>query len=52
MNAISAHLLVQVLRLLCPYLKEMAARTENEVDDKVVKFLCDLAGAGDTKTDA
>lgn len=35
-------LVIDILRLLCPFLKEMAARTDNEVDDLVVSFICSL----------
>ena len=35
-------LIIEILTLLCPYLKEMAERTDNKVDDFVVHFICRL----------
>jgi len=34
--------IITVLRLLCPYLKAMAARTDNKIDDLVVDFICKI----------
>lgn len=48
MKQVEGFLIIQILRLLCPYLKQMAARTENPTDDKVVDFVCRLVGADDT----
>jgi len=35
-------LIIEILTLLCPYLKEMAERTDSKVDDYVVHFICRL----------
>lgn len=37
-------LIVGLLRVLCPYLKDMAARTKSPVDDLIVSLICRLAG--------
>lgn len=37
-------IIVGVLRVLCPHLKKMAAKTANPVDDIVVNLLCMMAG--------
>jgi len=36
-------LIIGLLRLLCPFLKKMAAKTENRVDDMVVNIICAIA---------
>lgn len=33
-------LLVNLIRMLCPYLKEMAERSDSPVDDMVVRIIC------------
>ena len=43
-------LIITILKLLCPYLKDMAARTENKVDDVVVHFVCRLLANIDHET--
>jgi hypothetical protein len=47
MQVLNSQLFLQIVRLLCPHLKDMAARTENRVDDAVVNFMCEVAGASD-----
>lgn len=47
MQVLNSQLFLQIVRLLCPHLKDMAARTDNRVDDVVVSFLCGIAGASD-----
>lgn len=42
-------LIVGLLRVLCPHLKDMAARTENPVDDVVVNIICIIAGSEQTE---
>lgn len=37
----NAQLVFQIVSLLCPYMKDIANRTGNKVDDLVVNFLCD-----------
>lgn len=34
----------QLLRVLCPHLKAMAANTSNPIDDIVVNIVCMIAG--------
>ena len=38
-------LIIELLRLLCPYLKAMAEKTQSPIDDFVVKIICSLVGA-------
>lgn len=33
----------ELLRLACPYLKEMAKKTGSPIDDFIVKIVCSLA---------
>ncbi len=33
-------LIIELVRLLCPYLKEMAKKTASPVDDFVVRIIC------------
>lgn len=47
MQILNAQLFLQIVRLLCPHLKDMAARTDNKVDDHVVSFICGMSGADD-----
>jgi len=51
MQVINAQLYIEIIRLLCPHLKDMAKRTKNEIDDAVVDFICRIvnAAAVDTK---
>jgi len=35
-------LIVAVITLLCPYLEEMAKKTQSPIDDLVVKLICSL----------
>jgi len=35
-------LIINLIRLLCPYLKEMAKKTESPIDDLVVRIICSL----------
>lgn len=44
-------LIIAFLKLLCPYLKDMAARTDNKVDDAIVHFLCRLLDNIDPETE-
>jgi len=44
-------LIVGLLRVLCPHLKDMAKRTENPVDDVVVNIICMIAGDDPQQTD-
>ncbi|MBW2648957.1 MAG: hypothetical protein JRC53_03935 [Deltaproteobacteria bacterium] len=37
-------IIVGLLRVLCPHLKRMAAKTANPVDDIVVNIICMIAG--------
>lgn len=37
-------LIVELLRVLCPYLKSMAANTGSPVDDIIVNVICMIAG--------
>ena len=37
----------QVLKVLCPYLKDMASRTNNKVDDWIVRVICSIAESDD-----
>lgn len=42
-------LIIGLLRLFCPYLKKMAAKTENPVDNLIVSIICqavDIEGKG------
>lgn len=43
-------IIIGLLRVLCPVLKEMAKKTSNPVDDIVVNIICMIAGSG-TKED-
>lgn len=38
-------LIIELIRLLCPYLKEMARKTGTPIDDFIVKIICSLAEA-------
>lgn len=40
-------LVMAVLRVLCPRLREMAARTSNKVDDLVVNIICSMVSNHD-----
>lgn len=42
-------LIIGLLRVLCPFLKKMAAKTENRVDDMVVNIICAIAGQEPTE---
>ena len=33
-------LIIELVRLLCPYLKEMAKKTGSPVDDFIVRIIC------------
>jgi len=44
-----AQLIVAMLRLLCPYLQDMAKRTNTEIDDVVVNVICNLVNPGNLK---
>jgi len=35
-------LIVELIRLLCPYLKKMAEKTKSPIDDIVVRVICSL----------
>jgi hypothetical protein len=35
-------LIIDLIRLLCPYLKAMAAKTGSPVDDVIVNIICSL----------
>jgi len=35
-------LIIDLIRLLCPYLKKMAAKTGSPIDDIVVNIICGL----------
>ena len=35
-------LIINLIKLLCPYLKEMAKKTGSPVDDFIVKIICSL----------
>ena len=37
--------IIGILRVLCPQLKKMAAKTANPVDDIVVNIICMIAGS-------
>lgn len=39
-------LIIGLLKVLCPALKEMAANTSNPIDDIVVNIICMIAGYG------
>jgi len=34
--------------MLCPYLKDMAARTDSPIDDAIVEIVCSLVLAANT----
>ena len=38
-------MIIALLRVLCPYLKKMAANTSNPIDDVVVRIVCMIAGS-------
>lgn len=44
MDQVEVFLIVQLLRQIAPYIKEMAKRTENTTDDLVAEFICRLVG--------
>jgi hypothetical protein len=48
--AVSVPLTMETIRALCPFLRDMAARTNTVVDDLVVNFICNLVGASDDDT--
>lgn len=35
-------LILNLLKVFCPYLKDMAKRTANPIDDVIVRILCGL----------
>jgi len=37
--------IIGILRLLCPYIKEMAEKTKSPIDDMVVRIICSLIEA-------
>jgi hypothetical protein len=43
-------LILKLLNLFCPYLKEMAKKTGNPVDDIIVNILCKAAEQAKTKS--
>lgn len=43
-------IILGMLRVLCPHLKKMAAKTENPIDDIVVRLICTMVGS-DTDED-
>lgn len=45
------HLIIGLLKVLCPQLKAMAKNTANPVDDIVVNIICMIAGK-EVKNDA
>lgn len=45
MDGAKATLIIEVIQALCPYLKNMAAHTDNKVDDAIVNLICRLVGA-------
>jgi len=38
-------LIIGLIRLLCPYLKEMVKKTKSPIDDMVVRIICSLVEA-------
>lgn len=42
-------LIRDLLRVLCPHLKAMAANTRNPVDNMIVAIICGIAHQGPTK---
>lgn len=40
----NADLIVRVIKLLCPFLHEMADRTDNDFDNVIVDIICRLLG--------
>jgi len=37
-------IIIDLIKLFCPYLKEMAKKTNSPVDDMIVRILCSLVG--------
>lgn len=35
-------LIINLIKLLCPYLREMAKKTGSPIDDVIVKIICSL----------
>jgi hypothetical protein len=40
-------IIIETLRRLCPYLRRMAEKTDNPIDNKIVDIICDLIGSTD-----
>lgn len=41
-------LIMAILKVLCPRLRDMAARTENKIDDLVVGIICGMVSNHDS----
>jgi len=37
-------LIIKLIEVLCPYLKEMAKKTGSPIDDMIVNIICSLVG--------
>jgi len=35
-------LIIDLIRVLCPYLKKMAEKTDSPIDDMIVRIICSL----------
>jgi len=44
-------MIIGLLRVLCPYLRAMAKKSGNTVDDTIVNIVCMIAGSDTEKTD-
>jgi hypothetical protein len=42
-------IIIEIIKMLCPYLADMAERTESPFDDAIVKTVCTLVGAAETE---
>lgn len=38
---------ISILKVLCPYLKKMAAKTASPIDDYIVNIICSLVSTND-----
>lgn len=47
MDTAKVAIIIETLRRLCPYLRRMAEKTDNPIDNKIVDIICDLIGSTD-----
>jgi hypothetical protein len=49
MNIFEYEEIINIIRVLCPRLKKLAAKSDNVIDDVIVNFICSIVGAENKK---